>query len=743
MKRHMVWIGSVALIVVLVILILLYDFPTRKGMPGEGRLETSSDIPAWLTCRVVESPLPTPTQPTWWNWSRSKTRSGIARNGLVADGDRLWIATNQGVLRLNLRTWQCDLFRSGAGWSLAGAFPLLPDGQGGLWAGVEGGVLRLSGDQWSLAYVIPLEHPGEVFTLGYGRTGGLCLELCYVGWRSMPWFEGTCLAGYRFPLRNVPFTDPSYSDSLAVECSLWERASSGWLNYSTPEMCEWLRALAPYPEHWRRIATASLERGEVWMTEQSQAGVELYHWSNDITGVSAETPYQDVHALAPDPVYGGVWMATEKGLVHAGWDGGLHPRPTATFALSPLTPLTPLTTTLFALSPLVTPPASLATTTFTFRSLHLGIGDYPYYDYVSGMTVDRDGVVWAVMRSALMRYDESMHTWVKVGSLSGQPAVIAADPGAGVWMAVQGELRHFRFRADRAGDGDHGEIELQGWPLPADDYRDRPTAMLVEGNGRMWIGTLQRGVWVASWLSATVSSGAPDHGEDAVVWRRFTITDGLDSEWITALAQGPDGRIYAAHHAGVSIFDPRRGIENGRWRTLANSKPSSGWANALAFDPPHLGGGLWVGYYHNDHNDSLLLRHLQNGGWSDFYGDDLQPGQTLWGAGAIWVDEDGGLWLGTTNGLWRGTDMNTDPDRSAGYSGYRWERIEWERIENEIVVHNVWTLLQDARGRVWVGGEEGLAMRDYGVKEGEESDRESLNDSVVLHFSLERFGVPK
>ena len=694
MKPHTKWIGGTALIAILAILVFLHGtciWEERSG--GEQHPYNPSDMPASLTCREVTGPLP-----TWRNWGRSWTRSAILRNGLVSDEDRLWIATNQGVIRLNLRTWQCDLFRSAAGRSLAGAFPLLPDGQGGLWVGVKGEVLRFTDDQWMLAYLIPPDHPRDVFTLGYGRTGSLCLELRGVGWRSVPWVERTCLAGHRFPLQNTPFTGPyRYGDSLFTGCGLWKRAYSAHLSYATPEMCMWLQAIL-YPEQWRRIATVSPERGEAWMAERSQSGVELYHWSNNFA-VSSKIPYQDVHALAVDPVYGGVWMTTESGLLHVEWNGA---RQTPGKGAVSILPRPTMGTDL---SPLATPPARFSATTFTFHPLNLGIGNYPDYSYVSGMTVGQDGVVWAVVRGRLMWYDESRRRWVVVASFTHQSPVIATDPSAGIWMAVQGELHHIRLREERADGDGKSKVESQSWPLPTNDYWDRPTAMLAEENCRVWIGTLQHGVWVASWPSTTLSSTsiACGHREGSVVWHRFTVTDGLGSEWITALARGPDGHIYAAHHAGVSTFDLHQEVENGRWMTLPGSEPATGWANVLAFDPPHLGGGVWVGYHHSG---PVILRHRQNGRWVDFYGDDLYPGWGLESVGAIWVEGDGSLWVGSTHGLWHGTRTEAKAETIAGKSSV----YQWDRIEDEIVVHNVWTLLRDTQGRIWVGGEEGLAM---------------------------------
>jgi len=255
---------------------------------------------------------------------------------------------------------------------------------------------------------------------------------------------------------------------------------------------------------------------------------------------------------------------------------------------------------------------------------------------------------------------------------------IAADPAQGVWVAGPGEILHL------------GERTLS-WPAP--DVIS-PTALLVDSDRRLWLGTLEDGIWTT----------VPSEPADALVWQRFSVADGLPDLRITALARGPHGHIYAAHHAGVSLFDP--GVK--RWITLPNSAPSeSGWANALAFDRV---GRLWVGYY-----PGATVRLYEDGRWTDY----SLFTDSVYGIDALLVDARGTLWVGASahigrlpRGRWH-FPMGVWRWPAAGDGRPGWESFEpagFVPASDYPILRNALALAQDAEGRIWIGGEEGFAM---------------------------------
>jgi ligand-binding sensor domain-containing protein len=319
------------------------------------------------------------------------------------------------------------------------------------------------------------------------------------------------------------------------------------------------------------------------------------------------------------------------------------------------------------------------------------------------VVVDKSDQVWAVswrysddtryLRDyKLLRYSESDQTWYPLASIADRVDAVTADPVRGVWIAWFDGLSYFDGTRQRT------------WPAP--DFPDRmPTSLLVDEDGRVWMGTIQGGVWTM--LPQARSTKNTDNARSRSIWHRFTITDKLESQLIMALAQGPDGRIYAAHAAGISVLDPSEGVENGRWVTLpgSNVKPKK-WVNTLVF--AQAGGGLWVSHYYHS-----SLWHYRDGRWTEYrlpleferryYTGGHDYHRAVQSIGRLLVDEDGTLWVGTIKGLWRWP--------AAGDGGEaRWQTFD----SSTLTMRDVTTLAQDSRGRIWVGGEEGIAMWDGG-----------------------------
>jgi ligand-binding sensor domain-containing protein len=264
--------------------------------------------------------------------------------------------------------------------------------------------------------------------------------------------------------------------------------------------------------------------------------------------------------------------------------------------------------------------------------------------------------------------DETTESWQEVVSPQGGADVIAADPECGVWVAGRGELMYF--------DGTHRHV----WSMP-DALTSAPTALLAASSGRVWMGTTENGVWTA------VPSSEP--AESPLDWRAFAAADDLDSASITAMAQAPDGRIYAAHLAGISVFDPASGM-GGRWASLPGSHFSErGWVNALAFAPTGI---LWAG----THPEGDLQRY--DGAWTDY--------SPFWynSIGALLVDSESTLWAGT-NEVWGCGELRYRP--AAGEN----DEAGWQVLDPKgLAVCNVLALAQDSRGRMWIGGPRGIVM---------------------------------
>lgn len=577
--------------------------------------------------------------PSWQHWP-STAFSDINPGGLVTDGDLLWIATHRGLIRLDVRTLECNVFTKAESVSLAETYLLLPDGEGGLWVATDQGLLRFSGERWQVA--IPANYTRGIQAMGLRRAGDWCVEVkrVYVrtGHSNTSHF---CFRESMLPLTSVELVE---GDLDITDCRQWQQAAWRSYHYVTPAGC---KKITRQITRGYSLVAVPPNGDETWTIESTR----LFHRrAGAVRWV--EAPHQDVRAVAADPVQGGVWMATGDSLIHGEVRTDIEGR-------SPFT-------------------------RYVFQPFSLNTKAFP--GSVHALAVDEAGQVWAVNGDSVLRHNELDHTWHRVTSVVHDVYAIAADPVRGVWIAGRAGLSYF--------DG----AQWQPWPKPY----DTSTALLADETGRVWMGTVHAGVWTT--VPSTPSTETAENEHPALDWRKFTDADGLASELITALARGPDGRIYAAHHAGISIFDPAAGVESGRWTTLPGSDVDGhGLVNALAFAPSlrprsgqsQAGGELWSGYYY-----SASLRRHQDGHWTGYYLP-LDVGESdgaVKGIGALLVDDDGTLWVGTTDGLWRWP--------AAGEGEPRWETFD----PDDLSVRNVLALAQDARGRIWVGGDEGIAV---------------------------------
>ena len=601
---------------------------------------------------------------SWRQW-RNTAFSDIDPGGLATDGDLLWISTRRGLFRLDVRTLECTAFTKADRFSLTeadqllptGKYLLLPDGEGGLWAGTKQGILRFSGGRWHMATRRML----YASAMGFRQTGDWCLEGTW-GDRTFNMTGYLCFTENILSLFDRGCLVKGHLD--VMDCRQWQRAT-GWrgeyfegqynychYNYTTPDGCEQIaRQIA---SGCYSFITVSPDGAETWAIKDDH----LLHLRKD-EAEQVELPYQDVLALAADPVRSGVWMATEDGLVHG-----------------------KVRTTI---------KGEVPSTQYVFQPFSLNPGAFP--GSARSFAVDKNDL-WTISlydrEHSIVRYDELGHTWQSVTTvMSYYIGAIATDPVRGVWVVGYRKLAYF--------DG----VRWQTWPI---SDVGSPTALLANENGRVWMGSARAGVWTTVPQAQSTEAAGNEHPE--LDWRKFTVEDGLADERITSLARGPDGRIYAAHYAGISVFDPAAGVENGRWITLPGSDADlGGWINALAFAPPDAGGALWVGYY-----SSAALRRYQDGQWTDYH---LSPGvksysysiekyNWFWamqqGIGALLVDRDGALWVGTVDGLLRWP--------AAGEGEPRWQTFD----VNVLTMRNVLALAQDDQGRIWVGGEEGVAM---------------------------------
>ncbi|HJW34333.1 MAG TPA: two-component regulator propeller domain-containing protein [Holophagaceae bacterium] len=200
---------------------------------------------------------------------------------------------------------------------------------------------------------------------------------------------------------------------------------------------------------------------------------------------------------------------------------------------------------------------------------------------------------------------------------------------------------------------------------------DTLTTLLFDGDGRLWAGTQERGLYrvesSASGFQASPVPLPPEGRVDARVsallldllgrvwvggseglcvlvdgsWRRFGPEEGLAGSEVRAMARGRDGTVWVAFKGTMKVLRVKvwDGIEVVERVDLGQGL-TAGQVSSVAEDPQ---GTLWAGSNLGVFSwDGTQVRRQVRG--DGLPGDDCLPG-------ALLVDRNGDVWVGTRGGL--------------------------------------------------------------------------------------------
>lgn len=188
-------------------------------------------------------------------------------------------------------------------------------------------------------------------------------------------------------------------------------------------------------------------------------------------------------------------------------------------------------------------------------------------------------------------------------------------------------------------------------------------------------------VWIATWSGANRIVGG-DLANPAK-WETYTVENtkgGLPNDWVYGLAQGTDGTIWMATEGGLTRY------RDGQW---ANWKHKDGLGadyeiiraqKTLAHDPAK---------YSEHHARQKQEMGLQNVDVA------YNPNYVV----ALVAARDGTVWCGTWGG------------GLAHFDGTRWQNYT---VADGLPGNHVFMLLEDGRGRLWIGTNNGLARLEDG-----------------------------
>lgn len=574
----------------------------------------------------------------------------------VAQGDRLWIATEGGVVRWHRPTRRYVKFTPYDGLPHAIVHDLALDGAGRVWAATEGGVAVYDGQGWA-AYTTAHGLPHDlVRAVAVGPEGALWAGTAggVASFDGDRWSRTTTTAD---GLAHDDVYDLAVDDAgriwVGTRAGVSFRGAEGpWRTLGTADGLakDWVTAVAIDGEGHRWFGTwgggvtevyagAEAPTEEVWTTHTAEDGL-----ASDF-----------VHALSRD-AQGRVWIHAERE-ISVRQDG--------------------------------------AWTTYTAEdSVSYGLPAGTYYARVtepSGRTWLRRDAAETLPDALRIPLDAGRYQWFGAYSRHSYavqpPQRLAVPPGfpqdpeqgaahavyalaldgqGGLWVGTGAGVHHF--------DGATWTLHLVH---PEDLGKNWVHALAVDGAGHVWAGTEGGGVrrfdgrtWRAytphqglvSWYIDAVAVapggvlwfGSGDgHGgvsrfaaDDATPWTTYTPADGLASHYVNAAGVDGAGDVWFGTDEGVSRLTPPRAGAAARWTTFT---AADGLAHnqvwAIVEAPAGPLAGMWFG------TSGGLSRY--RGGWST--PEVVAPA----GAGdpvrapvrALAVGPDGRLWAGTQDGV--------------------------------------------------------------------------------------------
>ena len=287
--------------------------------------------------------------------------------------------------------------------------------------------------------------------------------------------------------------------------------------------------------------------------------------------------------------------------------------------------------------------------------------------YILSLAMDREGCLWVGMNGGGVNRVEQQ----PFHALEGAPVLtvqsVWADGQGGLWFGVSdGGIRYWRngeikqqalgrlsVRAvlvDRqqrvwAGTGSDGLFELQDGtfrPAPGAESLGREvSAIFQDRSGLLWVGT---DTGLARW--------------DEKEWKIFTVSNGLPSNAIRAIADDAQGNIWAGTvDGGLSV------LHEGKFTsfTKKDGLPSNHIFSLCEDDQ----GVLWTG-------TAGGLGRLEAGKWTSYAKGEGLPNTSL---SYLLDDGQGSLWIGSTAGLMRAkkselAELAKDPTRTVLFRSY-------------------------------------------------------------------------
>ena len=259
------------------------------------------------------------------------------------------------------------------------------------------------------------------------------------------------------------------------------------------------------------------------------------------------------------------------------------------------------------------------------RTQRIGVAEGLPNNQVSGVCVDAEDNLWASLElGGLVRIRERRFAVVKISENKNEPVAVSVcqSRSGALWVGTYGdgliclESNRTTIYASGFSGSDELSFDFTG------STKGYVLSVLEDRSGRIWAGTLGRGVF---WLT------------NNQFVTPFPINEVGSQAW--AINQDHLGRIWFGNSLGLYVWSQGRldycGLPEGVGRLEVRAILDDG------------AGGVWVG------TRGQGLRHYRDGQWQTWRREDGLGSDTVW---ALFTDERQATWLGTEVGLVRFKD---------------------------------------------------------------------------------------
>lgn len=325
------------------------------------------------------------------------------------------------------------------------------------------------------------------------------------------------------------------------------------------------------------------------------------------------------------------------------------------------------------------------------------------HNEVTAISQDQMGSIWIGTRAGLSRYDGEWQTIDQSDGLVGQDVSMIDQFSDGtLWLAtLDGGISYLKDEAWYA-----LTYTEEGDPGGRDVSTDSITTAAQGNQGDIWVGT---------------PLGLSHYDSDG--WEVFTTAEGIPDNMITSILVATDGTVWVGTLGGLGYLRP--GQSNDSWQILS---PEDGLAgehvNALIQDSE---GVVWVGT-----TEGISFQDSQE--WHTWTQSDGLASNDV---RAIYEDTDGGLWFGTSAGVsycdttWRVYSLPLEEEDTVTYDisalaqsrdgalwiatlgggVIRYQEGHWDTYTSAhgLADDNVFSLVEDSQGAIWVGTAGGIS----------------------------------